>query len=236
MHKYVPIYSCIMSIDMWVHICYNKNIEKNKTAERQKEVIMAVGDVYRLTVILKGPTVDKAVVNTFCFEQGDSLIFDTPGEDLVECWKAFAETPYLEQFTNRLTVFNYKVGKAPDFPTEYQTDEVGLEGNLTGDPMPIRTSAVLAFRTDELSRRGRGRVFLPPANEAANGSDGHPTSGYIDNMKVLGDALLAMGGDTVTTTAHWYLSVWSKASQEHRNVQAYAARNFWGSQRDRKAY
>jgi len=197
---------------------------------------MAIDDVYRLTIILRSTAEGPIVANTLTFRQMNAIVFDTPEHDLVEAWKAEAENAYLEQFTNRLTVFNYKVGKAPDFATSYQTDETGLVGHLSGDSMPIRTAGVLSMRTALLSKRGRGRMYLPPANEAGNGSDGHPTSGYIDNMIFLGDAIMGMATSLSILYAHWAWSVWSKTNQSAEDVTAFAARNFWGSQRDRKAY
>jgi hypothetical protein len=197
---------------------------------------MAVDDVYRLTAILRAAGDQPSIVNTFHFKALEATVFDTQEEDLVEAFQAEAEDAYREQFTNRLTVFQYKVGKSPTFETAFIKDVSGVVGNLSGDSLGVRNSAVLSFRTATLSKRGRGRLFLPPANEAANGADGHPTSGYIDNMEFFADKLLGMASTVSVLYASYELQVWSKADQAAYPVTAFTARNFWGSQRDRKAY
>jgi len=197
---------------------------------------MAVGDIYRLTAILRATGEGPEVVNTFTFEQLDETVFDTPEEDLVQAFRGEAETAYREQFTNRLTVFQYKTGQSPNFETAFVQDLSGVVGNLSGDSMPIRTAGIISLRTSVLSRRGRGRLYLPPANEAGNGSDGHPTSGYVDNMEFFANAVMGMRNHLSILYAHYAWVVWSKSDQEAHQVTAFTARNFWGSQRDRKAY
>lgn len=192
---------------------------------------MAVGDTYRLRVVLRRSFVHPACINSFYFKQGDILIADTPGEDLVQAWQNDAETAYRNCFTNFIAITQYQVAKAPLFETEYTVDFSGIAGNLTGDPLPPRTSYTLSWRTAVLTRRGRGRVYLPPASEADN-SSAAPTSGYRTTVSNFGDILVAGIGDGVTT-APWTLMTWSPADQVAREVLSHFSVGGWASQRDR---
>lgn len=192
---------------------------------------MAIGDVYRLRVVLRRSFVHPACINNFYFKAETITIFDTQEEDLVQAWQLSAETAYRNCFTNFIAITQYQVAKAPDFNTAFVLDLAGTPGNLTGDALPPRTSFVLSWRTAVLSKRGRGRVYLPPASEADN-SSGAPTAGYRTTVSNFGDLLIGGIGDALTT-AQYTLMMWSPADQVAREVTSHFSVGGWGSQRDR---
>jgi len=199
-------------------------------AERT-DVQVALNDVYRLWIVLRRSAVHPACINNFYFRQDSVLIFDTPGEDLVQAWIATAEPAYIDLFTSFIAITQYQAAKAPLFLTEHIADFVGTAGTLTGDPLPPRTSICLSNRTIDLSRRGRGRVYLPPASESTN-TDGHPASAYVTSVFDFGDLLLSGIGDEITT-ALWTPMMWSEADQEAKQITSFFVTPAWRSQRDR---
>lgn len=193
---------------------------------------MAVNDVYRLRVVCRRSSVGVACINDFYFKQTLTTILDSPGEDLVQAWEDDAEVPYTSLFTNFLGVVQYQVAKAPLFLTEHQKDVAGVAGLLTGDPLPPRTSICVSWRTADLTRRGRRRVYLPPANEAQS-SDGNPISSYITACLAFGNLFAdASIGDGVTT-ATWLGMMWSPADQAAKPLLQCFVTSSWRTQRDR---
>lgn len=194
---------------------------------------MAIGDTYRLTVVTGREDLPVTCVNHFYFQQANALIFDTPGQDLVAAWQNYCESTYRALFTNFLVMRRYSVGKAPSFETEHEfTFTTTVAGIGTGEPLPPRTSGLLSLRTPTLSKRGRGRNYLPPATEADNGN-GKPTAAYITKMNNLGIAIMEDMPSINVLFAIWVPQMWSKADQVARPVSQIIARTSWASQRDR---
>lgn len=192
---------------------------------------MAVGDVYRLAVQLRRETDPFTCVNVFHLRQEAPLILDTPGEDLVDAFRSIVETDYLNLFTNLLTIYRYSVAKAPLFLTEYFVDVV-VPGALTGEGLPPRTSAVITWRTADLTRRGRGRTFLPPATEGSSTGSG-VTGGYLADMQDFISKYLTVLPADIITHAGWLPGIWSTADQLFKPIISSTANLRWKSQRDR---
>lgn len=192
---------------------------------------MAVNDTYRLRIVLRRSAVHPACINNFYFRQEEGLVFDTPGEDLVEAWQNDVEAAYTAVFTNYIAITQYQVAQAPLFLTEHIADFVGIGGLMSGDPLPPRNSLCLSNRTADISRRGRGRVYLPPANEAVN-QFGAPTSAYAGDVLALGNLMLPTIGDGVTTST-WKPMMWSEADQLAKEIVSFFVVPRWTSQRDR---
>lgn len=194
---------------------------------------MAIGDVFRLKLIWRKTTTSPAAVNDFYFKQLDTLILDTPEEDL---WEAF-ETEIIPQLTqlitNQLALVQVQIGLAPLFLTSFVLDNPPISGTASGDALPARTCGLLAYRTADLTRRGRGRVFLPPSSETLNGASGAPSSAYITQMEVVHSALAALASGTISY-AGWQHCLWSVADQAAKDVTQYVSRGYWGHQGDRK--
>jgi len=192
---------------------------------------MAVHDIYRMRIVLRRSAVHPACINNFYFEQLDALILDTPPQDLYQAWAASFEAAYCALFTSFIAITQYQFAKAPLFLTEEVFDFTGVPGTLTGDPLPPRTSICLSNRTADFSRRGRGRVYLPPASESTN-TNGSPVNTYVESVRDFGDSLLPFIGDGVTTS-RWSPNMWSEADQLAKEIVSFFVTPQWTSQRDR---
>jgi hypothetical protein len=193
---------------------------------------MALDDVYRIRFVWRNESDKPAAINDLYFRQDSVLILDTPGEDLWQAFQTSCQAAYTALVTNRLAIFQVFFGKAPVFETEFTVDEVVASGDLTGDAMPTVTCGLLSRYTATLSKRGRGRIFLPCANEANNG-DGRPVSGYITALRDFGASMMPSIGDGIVT-AGWTPMMWSPEDQVSREVTQWIARGYWGVQRDRR--
>lgn len=195
---------------------------------------MAVNDTYKLTVEWSNTTIAPRFVNSFYFTQGDPLIFDTAGEDLTARFLDEAGPDYAACVTSQLSVVRISVAKAPDFETEYELTTLPiLDGTLTGDPLPVRTCGILKYRSGDFSRRGRGRVFMPPASEAVN-SLGQPNSTWKASADAFAAAMLAMDSINVLY-AQWDWKLFSRADASFKLIEAGGGAGYWGSRRTRIA-
>ena len=194
---------------------------------------MAVNDLYRLTCVWSATSEAPQAINQFHFRQNAGLVFDTPGEDLVAAFRAYCEENYTWLVTEGLELFTYKVSKAPDFQTEHIEEiSAGVNGLITGDPLPPRTSGLISLRTAVLTRRGRGRIFLPPAAESVS-TAGRASSNYIIAMDTFMENMVTDMNSVSIDYAPWGLEVWSEAEQEGNPVTQWLSRVKWSSQRDR---
>lgn len=193
---------------------------------------MAVGDVYRLTAVVQANATAPKCINQWFFRQEDALVFQTAEEDLVGAFIEECQTFYRGLFTNGLEVFQYAVAPVTTFETSYIQDVSGAIGTLTGEPLPPRVAGLISFRTADTSRRGRGRTFLPPANEASS-QGSTAVSAYRTAMDDFADGLLVQMAQTTITHSGWQWMLWSKADQVAKEVVSYIIRAKWSSQRDR---
>jgi hypothetical protein len=159
-------------------------------------------------------------------------VFDTPGEDLWEAFRNAADTLYEALVSSLLSTTEIVFGVAPDFATQEILSTPYLTGAATGDPMPAFTAGILSRRTALLTRRGRGRLYLPPSAESFN-SQGIPSGSYTNGLQALGDALVPTIGDGITTSV-WTPMLWSESDQVAREITSFQARSIWGVQRDRR--
>lgn len=193
---------------------------------------MAVGDTYRLTCVWHREGREDVAVNNFYFRQDSLTILDTPEEDLVEAFKLNVQAAYIGCVTNFLVLFKYAVAKAPDFLTSHEDFITPVAGGRSGDPLPPRTSGLLSLRTGDLTRRGRGRVYLPPASEA-DSTNGFVATAYFNLMVELAhDLTVDMPAESIVV-ASWQPMMWSKADAEAKEVTSILIRDRWKSQRDR---
>src|SRR3990170_1050298 len=70
---------------------------------------------------------------------------------------------------------------------------VNLNGALTGELCPLQSSPVLALRTAQANRSGRGRTYIPTIREADQ-TDGLIAGPHITRLVALAQALLASPG------------------------------------------
>lgn len=193
---------------------------------------MAVGDKLKLTTIAQNVSGGKTAVNSWYFEQLDALVFDTPPEDLYARFLAQVQPFLISCYTLNLSVVTVNVGVGPGFETVFQ-QTVNWVGGMTGDPMPAQNCGLLRYRTDDVSRRGRGRLFLYAANEVANGA-GSPSSTYQTTVGNLGNAALNTMKTSNVLYAGWAWGMFSESDQEFKLIQSYSVAPYWGSQLDRR--
>lgn len=193
---------------------------------------IAIGDVFRLKAVWQRTTDGPTAINQFVFKQGGVLILDTPEEDLVAAFREECETQYVNLVTNTIALVKYEVSQSPLFLTSLVDDIDDVGGALTGDALPARIAGLIGFRTADLSRRGRGRYFLPPPNESSN-TAGAPSVGYISNVQGFADNLFVDMNTVTITHTNWILQLWSPTDTEAKEVTQINARGRWATQRDR---
>lgn len=193
---------------------------------------MAEGDVYRMRCVWKRSANGAAAVNDFYFEQFDPTIIDTPAADLFQAFQLTCQAAYEALVSSLLSTVEIQFGRAPDFLTEEVFTTPFFVGQLSGDPLPGFSCGILSRYSEDLTRRGRGRLYIPAATEAVN-SNGAPTAGYFNDLQDFGDSMMPYIGDGVTTS-RWGACVWSVADQESKRVVSFRARSIWGVQRDRR--
>lgn len=193
---------------------------------------IAIGDVFRLKAVWQRTTDGPTAINQFVFKQLDALVLDTPEEDLIGAFREECEDLYVNLVTNTIAIVRYEVAQAPLFLTSLVDDVDDIGGNLTGDPLPARIAGLIGFRTADLSRRGRGRYFIPPANEVSN-TAGAPSTGWQVSAQDFSDALFSNMSTLSITHAGWQLGLWSPTDEEFKAVTQINARGRWATQRDR---
>lgn len=193
---------------------------------------MASGDVYRLKILCLDTASNLTAENSIAFRATSSTVLDTQQEDLVERFIDEVQLDYTACFSSRYYIVKYTVVDLPANLVSYEHDVTPENGLLTGDMLPVQTSALISIKTTKLGRRGRGRVFLPPASEAVNQAEGLVASSQITSMNTLGTVLLGM--NTINLAyATYEVGVWSQADQEFAPAVSIVARNKWATQRGR---
>jgi hypothetical protein len=71
-------------------------------------------------------------------------------------------------------------------PAYVSSPDVGLEATVA---LPPQTSGLIALRTGKRGRSARGRMYVPFPGEGHNTTAGLPTSTYVDDLQLLGEAL-----------------------------------------------
>lgn len=193
---------------------------------------MAIGDKYRLSVILFGFNGTIEVVNNFCYNADEATILSSQAEDLVQAFRATAEDLYRATFSNAFEIVEYRVRQLPT-PTQFGDFSITpTGGTLTGDVLPPQVSGLLSWKTDQLGKRHRGRTYLPPANEASV-TAGVFTAAYQSAVNDFRDAAIVIGDGI--ETALYSLHVWSDEDQAARPVTAGIFKLSPATQRRRRA-
>lgn len=192
---------------------------------------MAVGDVFRLSVV--GASVDgrTQIVNTFHYRQDDALIFSEPGPDLVQAWLDDVDSDYRALISNIFSFNFFRVQGITSPLYVYEQTTASRLGTLTGEALPLTCAAVITWRTGLAGRSRRGRTYVPPANESAqNGSI--LTTSYIALMDAFADSAKAIP----LTIAHsgYTMMVYSSVLGQSNAVTSHLSRNILGTQRRRR--
>lgn len=115
----------------------------------------------------------------------------------------------------------------------YTTVSTG-DGQYAGEPLPKQTAGLITLRTEEATRAGRGRMYIPFPAEGANHSDAKPTGAYLDalhNFALLVDdtVVVVSGANSVTLVP----VIYHRATLGTTNITEAVERTYWGTQRRR---
>lgn len=192
---------------------------------------MAVGDIYTIQAQWRLTNGDLTAQNQFHFRQTLPVVFDTPEEDLLQAFTTEIEPAYVNVVSGQWGIVNYIIKAQPEDLTVLEAAVPDHSGVLGGDALPPQVSTILSFRSPQPGRRGKGRVFLPPANEASSGVLGAPGSTLQADVTALGTELydLALNG----LYAGWQWSVWSVTNQSGYAVTGWSSRFRFATQRGR---
>lgn len=107
-------------------------------------------------------------------------------------------------------------------------------GSVAGDPVPSQVAAVISLRSAIPGRAFRGRMYVPFASEADNGTDGRPSAQYIGNANAIAiplsqSTVYVLGAQQFSAIPVIYHR---KLQTETTIVQAFT-RFDWGTQRRR---
>lgn len=192
---------------------------------------MAVGDKYKLRVQWRNNALNLTAENSFAYEALEATIFDTQEEDLVEAFRFTAEAEYINCVQNTWFIEQYLVAPLPLEQVTFQNVPGVVAGTLSGDPMPPQIACVVTIRSGEPGRSKRGRVYLPPANEANNTSEGLVAGSYITLAQSFINEALLIGNSIDTAT--YALGIWSEKLQTFVRATHGVPKNKWATQRGR---
>jgi len=190
---------------------------------------MAIGDKFRLKVTFKSDISAFVAQVTPVFSQEGALFFDTPEEDLVGAFREECEALLLACVTNALRLVPLP-GQASSHTLALGL--AGPAGGQGGDRMPPRSASILSFRSPTPGKRGRGRMYLPPASETSN-TAGHPTGAHVTALNDLGQSMISDMPSISVTHAPWVWYIHSLADGDFKPVSQFVGRDYWGTQRDR---
>lgn len=172
---------------------------------------MAINDVLTLHAQWRITSGSLTAENQFHFQQTGVLVFDEPGEDLVQMYRDIIEPSYLALVSSVWGIVNYKVNEQPSGLTVYEQTVPDFSGGLSGDSLPPQVATILSYKSAHPGRSGKGRVYLPPANEASSTIQGMPGTTLGTLVTDLVDALLAAVDDVAY--AGWKWGIWSEKEQ-----------------------
>lgn len=193
---------------------------------------MAVGDVFKLHVVWGNTNnPQQTSENGFSFMQTAPLVFDTPGEDLVEAFTAEVIPLLQDVLHSNYVLQSFRVETLPGHLTVHEAAGGGQNGALTGDQLPPFVAGVVTIRSATPGRRGRGRLFLGPVSEGRNTSGGGVLGDHVTDMEEVVQACIDLEENILY--AGWQYGVWSDEDQAFREVTSYVGRNVWGKQSGR---
>jgi hypothetical protein len=113
------------------------------------------------------------------------------------------------------------------------------QANGTGgaNELPLQVSGIVTLKTNLAGRANRGRMYIPFPPVAAQGTDGHPTNGYVTAVDTL--AAIAILPQTVGTAPNQVVLtpvVYHKRLNTTTDITDKVARQRWATQRRRGDY
>lgn len=139
-------------------------------------------------------------------------------------------TGYAQEVTTGVTldqVQTSRVEQATGRQLEKAVQGVTYAGRQTGVEMPADVAIVLSERTNNASRSGRGRFYLPQPAATTVRAGGVIATGSVDN--IVDSAGTAWAGYTSTATP----VVYSRTQRDTYNITSYDVSNHYDTQRGR---
>lgn len=194
---------------------------------------MAIDDVFTLHVNLLDPTSQLTAQINPSFRQETESLSAELGKDLVDNFVATCESAFLACIAEPYQLQDYAVVQRPEGVIVYEAPGDLNNGHGVTDCMPRDVSGLISIRTAEISKRGRGRLYVGPVDEAWNGAGGNPNLTFIGLLNAFGLSLMDMAaGDVSYAGFTWGL--WSGKDAAFRPLTSFIARSYWGSQRGRR--
>lgn len=167
---------------------------------------MAVGDLYRLSVLYSNPNSGCNAANVLCYRQDDVLVFDEPGPDLVAAFKASAEAGIQSVVSTDWQIVTYRVRGLTDPTYGYDLEQSGVSGSQSGEPLPPQVAQLISWKTGRVGRHFNGRSYLPSTTEA-NQTRGNLIPLQLTGLQDLAEDMVVIGDGV--TTANWQLGIYS---------------------------
>jgi hypothetical protein len=106
-------------------------------------------------------------------------------------------------------------------------------GTFAGESLPRQVAGLIKLTSEEATRHGRGRTYVPFPSEGANDVNGFPTGAYVDalhNLALLMDDSVSVG-DVDTITA--YPVIYNRSTHGVTTITTATERQEWATQRRR---
>jgi hypothetical protein len=146
---------------------------------------------------------------------------------------AATPTDSIKQLMHTTTTCTETVVNSLDASFRHNVEQVRttetLAGTSTAENLPPQTSAVVSLRTALPTRRGRGRMYLPPMT-----ADAEITTGLIDATSLAEISLAAKGMLESLITSTYLPVVAHRDIASTTNLTACDVSNIFGTQRRRR--
>lgn len=201
---------------------------------------MAIGDVYRLSIICDGGFGTQAI-HDLAFRQETTLVLDTPANDLIQCYVELVESRLQNVLSNAFYVSGYRARQVDGLGVgEHFYTSGTVPGERTGDTLPPQATAIISWKTGLAGRSFRGRSFMPPAVETDN-IGGNLQATYKADLGSYIDDVFSMVTGVPVATAGWavgVVSLWDdkvlRPSPLFTPYTSALVRDFFGTQRSRR--
>lgn len=197
---------------------------------------VAVNDIYKVRAI--GVIRNQIVENVRHYKITGTAGTSVTETVFLQAVRSTLETALLACISSTYTLTQWG-GQLVDLFGVPQRIEVftpsGNPGALSGDALPNLLTGVISLRSPVIGSKGRGRLYIPPANEASNDATGVPTATYLGLMGTLATALKATvnsggGGNTATGEP----GILSRRVQAFFFLAGTVTNTEWGTQRRRR--
>lgn len=145
---------------------------------------MAVGDVYKLSVI--GSAGGQSHYNVLHYRVDSQTGVGATVQEMIQEWAAVMQAAYLDCLGAHYTLAGFimkQILPTPGNPEERPAAGT-VVGSIVGDPAPSYQAQVTGLRTNVATRSGRGRVYLGAQIEAnSEATDGNKyTAAYLTTV------------------------------------------------------